>query len=176
MVRPPALDVDAGFALQVRQMEVVSGVGAGGRLRTGCPGRWAGDRPPEDGRQWQGLSEPSVPPGSPVGDLGPHGWGGGDRGQAPTLVSLVVTQVLDQIDFLLVPRLLPRPRSLGSRQAIDFVPVVAWRQKGASEGLGAIFHLAPPCPPIQGVCGWEKQESGNGTSAGLCVSSDTIGH
>lgn len=54
LVRPPALDIDAGFALQVGQMEVVPGVGAGGRLRTGHPGRQTGDRPQEDGRQWAG--------------------------------------------------------------------------------------------------------------------------
>lgn len=114
LVRPPAPDVDAGFVLQVGQMEVVPGVGAGGRLRTGCPGRRAGDRPPEDGRQWAGPLRAPVPPGSPVSDLGPHGWRGGDRGQAPTLVSLFITQVLDQIDFLLIPRLLPRPRPMGS--------------------------------------------------------------
>lgn len=61
MVRPPALDVDAGFALQIRQMEVVSGVGAGGRLRTGVPRQVGRGQAPEDVRQWQGLSEPSCP-------------------------------------------------------------------------------------------------------------------
>lgn len=54
LVRPPALDIDAGFALQVGQMEVVPGVGAGGSLRTGHPGRKTGDRPQEDGRQQAG--------------------------------------------------------------------------------------------------------------------------
>lgn len=33
LVRPPALDIDAGLALQVGQVEIVPGVGRRGRLR-----------------------------------------------------------------------------------------------------------------------------------------------
>lgn len=52
--------------------------------------------------------------GPPVGDLGAHGRSGGHRGQIPTVVTLIVTRVLNQVCFLLGPVLLPGPRPLGS--------------------------------------------------------------
>lgn len=81
--------------------------------------------------------------GSPVGDLGPHGRSRGHRGQVPTLTGIFITGVLDQIYFFLIPRLLPGPRPLGPRQAINFIPIVAWRQKAAGEGLESFPRQAP---------------------------------